>query len=74
MLRIEDGWITSSQNFYPDTKDKITDSELLSIFIESYVIENKHRKIMNLLFHGDISKETKGFLNKLKSPQIFIQT
>ena len=73
VLRIEDGWITSSQNFYPDTKDNITDSELLSIFIESYVIENKHRKIMNLLFQGDISKETKGFLNKLKSPQIFIQ-
>ena len=73
VLRIEDGWITSSQNFYPDTKDKITDSELLSIFIEGYVIENKHRKIMNLLFQGDISKETKGFLNKLKSPQIFIQ-
>jgi len=73
VLRIEDGWITSSQNFYPDTKDNITDSELLSIFIESYIIENKHRKIMNLLFQGDISKETKGFLNKLKSPQIFIQ-
>jgi len=73
VLRIEDGWITSSQNFYPDTKDNITDSELLSIFIESYVIENKHRKIMNLLFQGDISQETKGFLDKLKSPQIFIQ-
>lgn len=73
VLRIEDGWITSSQNFYPDTKDNITDSELLSIFIESYVIENKHRKIMNLLFQGDISKETKGFLDKLKSPQIFIK-
>ena len=73
VLRIEDGWITSSQNFYPDTKDNITDSELLSIFIESYVIENKHRKIMNLLFLGDISQETKDFLDKLKSPQIFIQ-
>lgn len=73
VLRIEDGWITSSQNFYPDTKDNITDSELLSIFIESYVIENKHRKIMNLLFQGDISKETKDFLDKLKSPQIFIK-
>ena len=73
VLRIEDGWITSSQNFYPDTKDNITDSELLSIFIESYVIENKHRKIMNILFQGDISQETKGFLDKLKSPQIFIQ-
>ncbi|MFL2769129.1 MAG: excinuclease ABC subunit UvrC [Gammaproteobacteria bacterium] len=73
VLRIEDGWITSSQNFYPDTKDNITDSELLSIFIESYVIKNKHRKIMNLLFQGDISKETKDFLDKLKSPQIFIK-
>ena len=73
VLRIEDGWITSSQNFYPDTKDNITDSELLSIFIESYVVENKHRKIVNLLFQGDISQETKGFLDKLKSPQIFIQ-
>ena len=28
---------------------------------------------MNLLFQGDISQETKGFLDKLKSPQIFIQ-
>ncbi len=72
VLRIEDGWITSSQNFYPDTKENISDQDLLSIFIESYVIDNKDRKILNLLFKGDISKETKDFLYLLKSPQINI--
>ena len=58
ILRIEDGWITSSQNFYPSTKENISDQDLLSIFIESYVINNKDRRIINLLFKGDISKET----------------
>ena len=33
VLRIEDGWITSSQNFYPDSKDNISDQELLSVFL-----------------------------------------
>ena len=72
ILRIEDGWITSSQNFYPDTKDSISDQELLSVFIESYVIDNKDRKIINFLFQGDISNETKDFLHTLKSPQVII--
>ena len=72
ILRIEDGWITSSQNFYPDTKDNISDQELLSVFIESYVIDNKDRKIINFLFQGDISKETIDFLHTLKSPQVII--
>ena len=34
VLRIEDGWITSSQNFYPDSKENISDQELLSVFRE----------------------------------------
>ena len=72
ILRIEDGWITSSQNFYPSTKENISDQDLLSIFIESYVINNKDRRIINLLFKGDISKETKDFLHSLKSPKIII--
>ena len=72
VLRIEDGWITSSQNFYPDSKDDISDQELLSAFLESYVIENKDRKKINLLFQGEILKETKDFLSFLKSPKIII--
>ena len=71
VLRIEDGWITSSQNFYPDSKDNISDQELLSIFLESYVIDNKDRKKINILFQGNISKETKDFLTNLRSPKIF---
>ncbi len=70
VLRIEDGWITTSQNFYPDSKDNISDQELLSIFLESYVIDNKERKKINILFQGNISKETKDFLTDLKSPRI----
>ncbi len=70
VLRVEDGWITSSQNFYPDSKENITDQELLSAFLESYVIENKERKIINILFQGDITKETKDFLSGLTSPKI----
>ena len=70
VLRVEDGWITSSQNFYPDSKENITDQELLSAFLESYVIENKGRKIINILFQGDITKETKDFLSGLSSPKI----
>ena len=72
LLRVEDGWITSSQNFYPDTKDNISDQELLSAFLESYVIENKDRKKINLLFQGEILKETKDFLTDLNFPKINI--
>ena len=72
VLRIEDGWITSSQNFYPDSKDNISDSELLSAFLENYVIVNKHRSKINLLFEGEILKETKDFLSNLNSPKLII--
>ncbi|MEK9619068.1 MAG: excinuclease ABC subunit UvrC [Flavobacteriales bacterium] len=72
VLRIEEGWITSSQNFYPDSKDNISDQELLSVFIESYVIENKKRGMLNLLYQGEILKETKDFLIDLTSPKIVI--
>ena len=72
VLRVEDGWITSSQNFYPDSKDNISDQELLSVFLESYVIENKNRKLVNLLFQGLVLKETRDFLSHLKSPKIII--
>ncbi len=70
ILRIEDSWITSSQNFYPDFKDNVSDQELLSAFIESYISENKDRKIINMLIQGKISKETKEFLINLHSPKI----
>ena len=70
--RVEDGWITSSQNFYPVTKDNVSEQELLSVFLETYVIQNKERKTINLLFHGEILKETKDFLCDLKSPKVII--
>ena len=70
VLRIEDGWITSSQNFYPDSKDNISDQELLSVFLESYVTENSDRKKINLLFQEQILKETKDFLFDLSSPKV----
>ena len=72
LLRVEDGWITSSQNFYPVTKDNVSEQELLSVFLETYVIQNKERKTINLLFHGEILKETKDFLCDLKSPKVII--
>ena len=72
LLRVEDGWITSSQNFYPNSQDNITDQELLSVFLESYVIDNTARKKINLLFQGEILKETRDFLARLKSPKIII--
>ena len=72
LLRVEDGWITSSQNFYPNSQDNITDQELLSVFLESYVIDNTARKKINLLFKGEILKETRDFLARLKSPKIII--
>ena len=72
VLRIEDGWITSSQNFYPNSKENISDQELLSVFMESYIIENKDRKKINLLFQREILKETKDFLADLNSPKIII--
>ena len=71
VLKIEDGWITSSQNFYPNSKDNISDKELMSAFLENYLTENVDRKKINLLFQGEISKETKDFLTNLKSPKIF---
>ena len=70
VLRIEEGWITSSQNFYPDSKDNISDQELLSAFLEGYVIANKDRSTINLLFRGEILSETKDFLDDLKFPKI----
>ena len=72
VLQIEDGWITSSQNFYPDSKDNISDQELLSVFLEGYVNENKDRGKINLLFQGEITKETKDFFIDLDSPKIII--
>ena len=72
VLRIEDSWITSSQNFFPDSKENVSDQELLSAFLESFVIDNKDRKTINLLFQGEILKETKDFLANLLSPKIII--
>ncbi len=72
VLRVEDGWITSSQNYYPDSKDNISDEDLLSVFLEGYVIDNKRRKIINLLFRGEILKETRDFLTHFESPKIII--
>ncbi len=72
VLRIEDSWITSSQNYYPNSKDNISGEELLSVFLESYVIDNKDRESINILFQGGISKETKDFLINLNFPKIII--
>ena len=72
VLRIEDGWITSSQNFYPDSKNNISDKELLSVFLESYVIENKDRKMINILCQDELLKESKDFLSHLISPKIVL--
>lgn len=72
LLKIEDSWITSSQNFYPDSNENISDEELLSTFVESYVVKNNDRKMINLLFQGKISKETKDFLDDLKYPKVKI--
>jgi excinuclease ABC subunit C len=44
----------------------------LSIFLESYVTDNKHRKKINLLFQGQITKETKDFLTNLDFPKIML--
>ena len=72
VLRVEDGWITSSQNFYPDSKENICNEELLSVFLESYVIENKNRKTINLLFQEKITKDTLDFLTNLNFPKLII--
>ena len=72
VLRIEDGWITSSQNFYPDSKNNISDKELLSVFLESYVIENKDRKMINVLCQDELLKESKDFLSHLITPKIVL--
>jgi excinuclease ABC subunit C len=72
VLRVEDGWITSSKNFYPDSKENISNEELLSAFLESYAIENKNRKTINLLFQEKITKETLDFLTNLNFPKLII--
>ena len=72
VLRVEEGWITSSQNFYPDSKDDISDQELLSVFLEGYLTGFKRRKEINLLFQEELTNETKEFLDYLESPKIFI--
>ena len=72
VLRVEEGWITSSQNFYPDSKENISDRELLSVFLEGYVTDIKRRKEINLLFQGELTNETKEFLDYLESPKIII--
>ena len=70
VLRIEDGWITSSQNFYPNSKDDLSPQELLSIFLESYVIANKGRRVINLVFQKKF-QDTKIF-NQFKFSKIII--
>ncbi len=72
VLRIEDGWITSSQNFFPDSNENISDQELLSVFLERYLINNKNRRVINVLFQGEILNETKEFLSGTNIPKIII--
>ena len=72
VLKVESGWINSSQNFFPVTNDDTSEEELLSVFLESYVVNDKKRKDINLLFKGTISQNTKSFLNNLKIPKINI--
>ena len=72
VLRVESGWITSSQNFYPDNNQDLSEKEMMSIFLESYVTSNKKRKEINLLFVGSILKETFEFLEGLDFPKINI--
>ena len=49
VLKIEEGWITSSQNFYPDTNDNVSEEELMSAFLEGYIFDEKKRK--KLIFY-----------------------
>ena len=72
VLRVESGWITSSQNFYPDNNQDLSEKEMMSIFLESYVTSNKKRKEINLLFVGSILKETFEFLEGLDFPKVNI--
>ena len=72
VLKVEAGWINSSQNFYPVVNDDTSEEELLSVFLESYVANDKKRKEINLLFKGTISQDTKSFLNNLRLPRINI--
>ena len=72
VLKVEGGWINSSQNFYPVTNDDTSEEELLSVFLESYAVKDKKRKEINLLFKETISQDTKSFLNNLRLPKINI--
>ena len=72
VLKVEGGWINSSQNFYPVTNDDTSEEELLSVFLESYAVKDKKRKEINLLFKETISHDTKSFLNNLRLPKINI--
>ena len=72
VLKVEAGWINSSQNFYPVTNDDTSEEELLSAFLESYVVNDKKRKEINLLFKENISQDTKSFLNNLRLPRVNI--
>ncbi len=72
VVRIEDGWINNSKNYYPDSSDNFSDSELLSSFIEKYVSENSRRKEINLLLQGEIKNDTLDFVSNLKEPIIKI--
>ena len=72
ILKIENGWINNSQNFYPDTKENLPVEELLSIFIERFIAKNKDRKEIHFLFNENIRKETLDFLKKLDRPKIKI--
>ena len=57
--------------FYPDSKDEVL-IRALSAFLECYVIDIKDRNEINILFQGEILRETNDFLNFLKSPKIII--
>ena len=71
VLKVEGGWINSSQNFYPVTNDDTSEEELLSVFLESYVVNDKKRKD-KLVIQGNYFPKYKKFLNNLKIPKINI--
>ena len=72
VIAIEDGWIQSSSNYYPEKNEPIYISDLFSAFLESYITMNLDRKKINILCNINPSKDTSDFIGSIRTNKVKI--
>tara|TARA_B100000941_G_scaffold289687_1_gene269625 strand:- start:1482 stop:3302 length:1821 start_codon:yes stop_codon:yes gene_type:complete len=72
VIIVEDGWIQSSSNYYPEKNEPLSISDLFSAFLENYISMNLDRKKINILCNIKPSVDTQDFINSFRSNKVKI--